>query len=188
MRIKGNPERRATRMITGISRTRPISKNIGRPMRAPTRAIAHGRARSLARVTMVSTTWSAPPESARSLPNIAPSPIRSPTDAEVVPNPLPKLVPAWASPSPAPIPTPMEATVRARNGWILSQLIRPTMTATPMIAAVMRRGSEPLAAAARLSRWGSVMATPLSKAGSSSPETDQPHVQVCTLSVDAARR
>jgi hypothetical protein len=41
-------------------------------MIAPTDAIAQGSARSLARPTIVSTIWSAPPESASNFPNIAP--------------------------------------------------------------------------------------------------------------------
>ena len=41
-----------------------------------------------ARPTIVSTTWSAPPESASSLANIAPSAISTPTPAAVVPNPV----------------------------------------------------------------------------------------------------
>jgi len=39
--------------MTGIRRTRPISKNIGRPMIAPTKAIAHGNIRGDACPTMV---------------------------------------------------------------------------------------------------------------------------------------
>jgi hypothetical protein len=78
--------------MTGISSTNPISKNIGRPMSAPTPAIAQGRARLEARPTMVSTIWSAPPESASSLANIAPRAISAPTPAAVVPNPVAKLV------------------------------------------------------------------------------------------------
>jgi hypothetical protein len=58
--------------MTGISSTRPISKNIGSPMIEPTSAIAHGNARGEACPTMVSTISSAPPESASSLANIAP--------------------------------------------------------------------------------------------------------------------
>ena len=46
-RISDRPERRATRKITGISSTRPISKNIGSPMSAPTSAIVHGSVRVL---------------------------------------------------------------------------------------------------------------------------------------------
>ncbi len=82
------PERRDTSKMTGISSTRPISKNIGSPMSAPTRAIAHGSMRSLDRPTMVSTISSAPPESASSLPNIAPSAISVPTPAAVSPKPV----------------------------------------------------------------------------------------------------
>ena len=87
MRISGWPERRATSRMTGINSTRPISKNIGNPMIMPTRAIAHGSIRSLARSTMVFTSWSAPPESASNLPKMAPRAIRVPTDATVLPTP-----------------------------------------------------------------------------------------------------
>lgn len=86
--ISDRPERRATRKITGISSTRPISKNIGSPMSAPTSAIAHGSVRVLDRPMIVSTIWSAPPESASSLPNIAPSAISVPTPAAVSPKPF----------------------------------------------------------------------------------------------------
>ena len=97
--MRESPERRDTRKITGISSTRPISKNIGSPMSAPTSAIAHGSVRVDERPTMVSTIWSAPPESASSLPNIAPSAISVPTPAAVEPNPLLKLVIAASAPS-----------------------------------------------------------------------------------------
>jgi hypothetical protein len=40
------------------------------------------------RPTIVSTIWSAPPESASSLPNIAPRAIRVPTPAAVLPKPV----------------------------------------------------------------------------------------------------
>ena len=53
-------------------------------MIAPTSAIAHGSVRGEAWPTIVSTIWSAPPESASSLANIAPSAIRMPTPAAVV--------------------------------------------------------------------------------------------------------
>ena len=45
--ISDRPERRATRKMIGISSTRPISKNIGSPISAPTSAIAQGRVRVL---------------------------------------------------------------------------------------------------------------------------------------------
>ena len=86
--ISDRPERRATRKMIGISSTRPISKNIGSPMRAPTSAIAQGRVRVLERPMMVSAIWSPPPESASSLPNMAPSAMRVPTPAAVSPKPL----------------------------------------------------------------------------------------------------
>ena len=59
-------------------------------MIAPTNAIAHGSIRGDACPTMVSTISSAPPESASSLANIAPSAIRMPTPAAVEPNPSAK--------------------------------------------------------------------------------------------------
>ena len=86
--ISDSPERRETRKITGISRTRPISKNIGSPMIAPTRAIDHGSMRVDERPTIVSTIWSAPPDWASSAANIAPRAIRVPTPAAVEPNPV----------------------------------------------------------------------------------------------------
>ncbi|MCP9955224.1 hypothetical protein LUX33_47315 [Actinomadura madurae] len=105
--------------MTGISRTRPISKNIGRPISAPTRAIAHGRNLRPDRPTMVSTIWSAPPESASSLPNIAPSAMSAPTPAAVSPNPLPNPSMVSAIGSPAMAPTSTEPSVRLRNGCTL---------------------------------------------------------------------
>ena len=80
--------RLATRKTTGITSTSPISRNIGRPMIAPMRAIAHGSDRGVECPTIVSTIWSAPPESASSLPNIAPRAISMPTLATVSPTPL----------------------------------------------------------------------------------------------------
>lgn len=65
-------------MTTGISRTSPISKNIGIPMIAAMSAIFHGRAAGLP-FKSVSTMRSAPPESASSFPSIAPRAIRTPT-------------------------------------------------------------------------------------------------------------
>lgn len=65
-------------------------------MSAPTPAIAHGRARREDRLTMVSTTWSAPPESARSFANIAPRAMSRPTLAVVEPKPVEKTVTTWA--------------------------------------------------------------------------------------------
>ncbi len=77
-RIAGPCERCTASITTGISSTRPISKNIGMPMMAAISAIFHGSVAALPR-SSVSTTLSAPPESASSLPTIAPSAISTPT-------------------------------------------------------------------------------------------------------------
>jgi hypothetical protein len=123
--------------MTGISRTRPISKNIGRPMIAPTRAIAHGSARGEAWPTMVSTISSAPPESASSLANIAPNAINMPTPAAVVPKPSVNEPSTVSRFSPATIPTVRPPKISARKGCNLATVIRTTMTAMPASAARM---------------------------------------------------
>ena len=143
MRIRDNPDRRATRMMTGINRTRPISKNIGRPMTAPTRAMVHGSALVLERPTSVSTIRSAPPESARSLPNIAPKPIRIPTLPMVDPKPVANAATDSAEPRPAARPTPTAPMDSARKGCRSSQVISAMMTATPATAAMINRASLP---------------------------------------------
>ena len=119
IRIRDCPERRATRMITGISRTRPTSKNMGSPISAPTRAIIHGRERGLARLTRVSTMRSAPPESASSLPYIAPRPMRMPTPPMVSPKPLANAVTASVVPMPAAMPTAIAPIISERNACSL---------------------------------------------------------------------
>ena len=58
--------RRATDRTIGMSRTTPISKNIGRPMIAATSAIIHGSAAALTPPTSLSTIALPPPESASS--------------------------------------------------------------------------------------------------------------------------
>ena len=135
IRISGRPERRATRMITGISSTRPTSKNIGNPIRAPTRAIIHGSALTLDRLTRVSTIRSAPPESASNFPYMAPRPIRMPTPPMVSPKPFAKASTDGMAPRPAAMPTPMAPIIRARKACSLSQVISSTITAMPPIAA-----------------------------------------------------
>ncbi len=77
-RIAGPCERCTASITTGISSTSPISKNIGMPMIAAISAIFHGSVAGRPR-SSVSTTLSAPPESASSLPTIAPSAISTPT-------------------------------------------------------------------------------------------------------------
>ena len=135
--ISGCPDRWATSRMIGTSSTRPISKNIGSPIRAPTSAIAHGRVRALERSTMVSTISDAPPESASSLPNIAPSAMSTPTEATVAPTPVEKLSTALDSSAPATAPVMIEPIVSARNGCTLSQVISTTMTAMPISAAAI---------------------------------------------------
>ena len=56
MRISGSSERCVTSTITGSSRTRPISKNIGMPMMIATSAIAHGNTAGDVRVSSLSIT------------------------------------------------------------------------------------------------------------------------------------
>ncbi len=129
--------RLATRKMTGISRTSPISKNIGRPMIAPIAAIDHGSIRWLDLPTIVSTIWSAPPESASSLPNIAPRAIRMPTPLTVSPTPVLKLPTTSSMLRPAIAPTVSEPRIRARNGCSLKNVISTTSTAIPTSAAVM---------------------------------------------------
>lgn len=87
MRIREKLPRLATSSTTGISSTMPISKKSGSPTMAAMSTIAQGMLRLLAFARMVSTIWSAPPESARSLPRIAPSAISTPTLAVVEPSP-----------------------------------------------------------------------------------------------------
>ena len=100
---------------------------------------------------MVSTISSAPPESARSLPNIAPSAIRVPTPAAVLPKPLVKLSTASVIGTPATAATASEPTVRPRKGWTLNLVISRMISAMPIRAAGTRRpaGMAGASAAAR---------------------------------------
>lgn len=129
--------RLATRKMTGIRSTRPISKNIGNPMIAPIAAIDHGSMRGLDRPTIVSTIRSAPPESARSLPNIAPRAISTPTPFTVSPTPVLKLPTTSSMLRPAMAPTVSEPRISARNGCSLKNVISTTSTTIPTSAAVM---------------------------------------------------
>jgi len=106
-------------------------------MSAPTSANAHGSVSVDERPTMVSTIWSAPPESASSLPNIALRAISVPTPAAVEPNPLLKLVIAASSGIPAAAATTSDPIVSARNGCTENRVIRRTITAMPRSAAMM---------------------------------------------------
>jgi len=99
--------------------------------------MAHGSARPDARPTMVSTTWSAPPDSASSLAKIAPSAISTPTLATVVPIPVVNDVMTSLRFSPAIAPTVSPPMIRARNGLSLTTVISTTSTAIPTSVAVI---------------------------------------------------
>ena len=123
--------------MTGIKSTRPISKNIGRPMMAPTNAIAHGSALGDAWPTIVSTIWSAPPESASNLANMAPSAIRMPTPAAVVPKPVVNDSRTSLTFTPAKMPTVSPPPISARNGCSFATVMRTTISAIAASAAMI---------------------------------------------------
>ncbi len=114
----------------------PTSKNSGSPITEAIRTIAHGIDRGLAFARMVSTIWSAPPESASSLPRIAPRAIRTPTPATVEPSPVLKLVMTLSSGAPANAPSASEPMVSARKACILNLVMSRTMTAMPASTAM----------------------------------------------------
>lgn len=147
--INGFPVRLTASSTTGISMTRPISKNIGSPISAATRAIAHGSAAPRALPSTVSTIWSAPPESASSLPSIAPSAIRMPTEATVLPTPLEKLLISFSTGIPAARPSTSEPSTSDRNGCSFTLVISTTITAMATTVAPISRVSWPVQAAAR---------------------------------------
>jgi hypothetical protein len=76
------------RRITGMRRTTPTSKKSGIPSSMAMSAIAQVSLRSPAQSRMVPTMRSAPPDSARSRPSIAPSATRIPTLPRVAPKPF----------------------------------------------------------------------------------------------------
>ncbi len=131
-RISGRLPRRATSSTIGISRTTPTSKNSGRPRTAAISAIAHGSALRLERARTVSAMMFAPPESASSLPSIAPRPISRPTPATVAPKPVEKLVSSLSNGAPATTASRPEPRVSARNGCSFSLVISSTMA--PMLS------------------------------------------------------
>lgn len=136
IRIREKLPRLATSSTTGIISTIPTSKKSGRPMIEAMRTIAHGMAPRLAFARMVSTIWSAPPESASSLPRMAPSAMSTPTLATVEPRPAVKLAIVSAGAAPAKEPSARDPMVSARNACILSLVIRRTMTAMPASTAM----------------------------------------------------
>lgn len=85
---------------------------------------------------IVSTIWSAPPESASSLPRIAPSAMSTPTPATVDPSPVVKLTIALSSGAPANAPSASEPMVSARKACTLNLVMSTTMTAMPASTAM----------------------------------------------------
>ena len=134
MRISGILERCVTRTITGSSSTRPISKNIGRPMITATSVMDQTTLLPPALASSVSTTRLAPPESASSLPSMAPRAISRPTSFRTPPTPSSKLLMILASSTPEARPTKAEPSTRARKGWSLNLAISTTISAMPRAA------------------------------------------------------
>jgi len=99
------------------------------PMTKAMSAIAHGSRRSAVRPRMVSTTRSAPPLSASSLPIIAPSAMSTPMSPVVAPRPLMKLANVFAMGIPASTARRAEPSTSARNVCSLSQVISAMITA-----------------------------------------------------------
>ena len=101
IRSTGVPARRETSSTTGTSRTTPISKNSGKPIRAANPAIAQGSRCSDTLSVIVSTILAAPPDSVSRPPIMAPRATSRPTEPVVAPTPVVKLpvsVPARPSP------------------------------------------------------------------------------------------
>ncbi|CAK7282163.1 hypothetical protein SGPA1_20129 [Streptomyces misionensis JCM 4497] len=128
--------RLATISTTGISSTMPTSKKIGRPITEAMSTIAHGIARPPALARIVSTTWSAPPESVSSLPSVAPSAISTPVLATVEPSPVVKLVSTLSSGAPAAAPSASDPMVSARKACSLNLVMSRTITTMPTRAAM----------------------------------------------------
>ena len=114
----------------------PTSKNSGSPITEAISTIAQGIERPPALARIVSTIWSAPPESASILPRIAPSAISTPTPATVEPSPAVKLVIALSSGAPAKAPSASDPMVSARKAWSLNLVMSRTMTAMPASTAM----------------------------------------------------
>ncbi len=131
--IAGSLDRRIVSMMTGISSTRPISKNIGMPMMKAISAIRHGKPWR-APVRILSTISSAPPESASSLPSIAPRTISTPTPPSTSPTPFSNERATLPSPMPDPIPTNRDPMVRARKPCTFAATISSTTMAIPIAA------------------------------------------------------
>lgn len=87
MRISDTPVRRATMNTSGISSTKPISKNSGMPTRKAANIIAQCT-RSLPKASIsVRAMRSAPPDSAIILPSMVPRPSTMPTKPSTPPKP-----------------------------------------------------------------------------------------------------
>ncbi len=141
IRISGTLPRRATSSTIGTSSTTPTSKNSGRPSTAAISAIAQGSAFVRDRDSTVSAMMFAPPESASSLPSIAPRPISRPTPATVAPKPVEKLLSSLSNGAPATAASRPEPRVRARKGCSLSLVISSTMAPMASSTATSSRPS-----------------------------------------------
>lgn len=127
-RISGSCVRRATRIMTGTKITNPTSKNIGRPIKAPMRAMIQAMVAGEDFATRVLTTWSVAPVSMRTLPIMAPRPMRMPTDPMVLPNSLVKLASVETGPSPEPMPTTKLAQSKDMKGCSLTTVTKKIRT------------------------------------------------------------
>ena len=117
----------------------PTSKNSGMPTTKAISAMAHGRRGPGVRARMVSTIWSAPPESMSSLPMIAPKAMSVPTPPIVDPRPAVKAVKVSPRGTPATTASTAEPRASARKGCILRHTMSATMTAMPRTAAATSR-------------------------------------------------
>ena len=147
--ISDRPERRATRKMTGISSTRPTSKNIGNPISAPTSAIVQG---SAARAGAADQGVDDPVGAAGVGEQFAVHGAQRNQDADAgdgVAEALEELAMAAATASPAiPATTRREPIVSARNACSLKRVTSTTITAMPISAAITRRSPEAGGAAA----------------------------------------
>ena len=94
----------------------PTSKKSGMPTTKAMSAMAQGSPGPEVLSRIVSTIWSAPPESMRSLPIMAPKAMSVPTPPIVEPRPAVKAVKVSASGIPAARARTAEPRVRARKG------------------------------------------------------------------------
>ncbi|SVJ78525.1 Uncharacterised protein [Klebsiella pneumoniae] len=128
--IRDTPLRRATMNTSGISRMKPISKNSGMPTRNAA-SIIDQCTRSLPKARIrVRAIWSAPPESAISLPSMVPRARITPTKPSTPPKPSWKDLTIFSTGIPEVRPRKPAAMIRAMKGCTLKRVIstiRPMM-------------------------------------------------------------